>query len=137
MKEEDALRVLRALLEREGAEWREENGWLRFRSKHGAMLWETSCRVCGSTMLFYGRFPFRCGDADGARRFCEELNRTLVRGALFLTEEGVPVYRCDAGTDDVYGAEERITSALKYSAQVIGHCWGRLSGYQISFPKSE
>ena len=128
MKDEDALRVLRALLDREGAEWREENGWLRFRSKHGAMLWETSCRACGGVMLFYGRFPFRCSNTDGARKLCEELNRQLIRGALFLSEEGAPVYRCAAETDDIYGAEQRFAEALKYSAQVIAHCWGRLSG---------
>lgn len=137
MNEEDALRVLRALLDNEGAEWREENGWLRFRSKHGAMLWETSCRAAGGTLLFYGRLPFACGDADGARRLCEELNRRLVRGALFLTEEAVPVYRCSAETDDVYCLEQRIAEALKYSAQVITHCWGRFSGYRLSYPKCE
>ena len=128
MEGTDALRVLLTLLEREGVEHREENGWLRFRSKHDAMLWETSCRVCGETMLFYGRFPFRCADADEARRFCEEMNRRLVRGALYLTEDGTPVYRCSAETDDVYSAEQRIAEALRYGAQVIAYCWGRLSG---------
>ena len=128
MEETDALRVLRALLEREGAEWREENGWLRFRSQHGAMLWETACRFVPGAMLIYGRFPFRCADADEARRFCEEMNRKLVRGALYLAEDGSPVYRCRAELDDVYGAEERIAAALRYSAQVMSHSWGRLSG---------
>lgn len=127
MKEDDALRVLSALLENEGAEWREENGWLRFMSKRGAALWETSCRVCGDVMLFYGRFPFRLKDADRARSLCDEMNRRLVRGALFLEEDGAPVYRISADTDDVYMAEERIKGALHYSAQVIVHCWGRLS----------
>ena len=128
MQETDALRILQALLEREGAEWREENGCLRFRSKHGAMLWETDCRVSDGAMLIYGRFPFCCADADEARRFCEEMNRRLVRGALYLTEDGAPVYRCTAETDDVYCAEQRIAEALRYSAQVIAYCWGRLSG---------
>ena len=128
MDETDALRVLRALLESEGAEWRGENGWLRFRSKHGAMEWETDCRECGGAMLLYGRFPFRCADAHEARRYCEEINRKLVRGALYLAEDGTPVYRCSAETDDVYTAEQRIAEALRYSAQVIAYCWGRLSG---------
>ena len=128
MQETDALRILQALLERKGAEWREENGWIRFRSKHDSVLWETSCRAIPDALLIYGRFPFRCRDADGARRLIEELNRSFVRGALFLTEEGTPVYRCTAETDDIYGAEQRIAGALGYSAQVITHCWGRLSG---------
>ncbi len=71
MREEDSLRVLRALLDSEGAEWREENGWLRFRSKHGAMLWETSCRAVPDAILIYGRFPFVCRDEEGARRLFE------------------------------------------------------------------
>ena len=128
MGETEALQILRALLLQEGAEWREENGWLRFRIQRGAMLWETDCRVSDGAMLFYGRFPFRCTDADAARAFCEEMNRKLLRGALYLLEDGTPVYRCSADADDVYGAEQRITEALRYSAQVIAYCWGRLSG---------
>ena len=129
MNENDAMRLLKALLEREGAEWTEERGFLRFRTQHDAMLWETACRAEEGGLLLYGRFPFRCADADRARRSCDEINRTLVRGALFLGEDGAPVYRCRAELDDVYGAEERITAALKYSAQVMAHFWGRLSGF--------
>ncbi len=128
MEEMKARQVLLALLEREGVEWSEENGWLRFRSKHGAMLWETSCSISDGTTLFYGRFPFRCTDPDKARGYCNEMNRRLVRGALYVTEEGTPVYRCTAETDDIFGAEQRITEALSYSAQVIAYCWGTLSG---------
>ncbi len=128
MKEDEALRLLRALLENEGAQWQEESGFLRFRLQHGGMLWETACRACEGGLLFYGRFPFRCADAERARRVCEEINRTLLRGALYLTEEGTPVYRCRAELDDIYGAEDRITAALRYSAQVMAHFWGRLSG---------
>ena len=128
MKEEDSLRVLRSLLISEGAEWHEENGWLRFRSKQGPMLWETCCMAVPNAVLIYGRFPFFCRDADRARRLCDELNGRFVRGALFITDEGAPVYRCTAETDDIYGAEQRIAEALRYSAQVIAHCWGRFSG---------
>ena len=128
MNENDAMRLLKALLEREGAQWTEEQGFLRFRTQHDAMLWETACRPGEGALLLYGRFPFRCTDADTARRRCEELNRWLVRGALFLSEDGTPVYRCRAELDDVYGAEERIMAALRYSAQVMAHSWSRLSG---------
>ncbi len=128
MGEEDAMRLLKALLEREGAEWSEEAGYLRFRLRRGAMLWETACRAGKNIMLFYGRFPFRCGDIEQAWKACGEMNRRLTRGALFLAEDGYPVYRCEAELDDVFGAEERILSAMRYSAQVMGHCWGRLSG---------
>ena len=127
MDENDAMRLLKSLLSGEGAGWTEEGGWLRFRTQHDAMLWETACRTGAGGMLFYGRFPFRVSDADKARRLCEELNRRLVRGALFLAEDGTPVYRCRAELDDVYGAEDRLAAALEYGAQVMTHYWGRLS----------
>lgn len=128
MNEEEAMRLLKTLLDGEGAEWTEEQGFLRFRLQRGAMLWEAACRACGSTVLIYGRFPFRCADPDRARRVCDELNRRLIRGALYLAEDGSPVYRCCAELDDVYGAAGRLTEALRYSAQVVAYCWGRLSG---------
>ena len=128
MNENDATHLLRSLLDSEGAEWAEENGWLRFRSQHDAMIWETACRACGGALLFYARFPFRFAEPDRARRLCEEANRRLVRGALYLAEDGTAVYRCRAELDDVYGAEDRIRAALGYGAQVMSHYWSRLAG---------
>ena len=43
-------------------------------------------------------------------------------------EDGSPVYRCLAELDDVYGAEERIMEALRYSAGVMARWWGPLAG---------
>ncbi len=128
MKEEDAIRLLKSFLDSEGVEWVEENGWIRYRSRHGAMIWETACRAMEDALLFYGRFPFQICDRGKARCVCEEINRRLVRGSLFLAEDGSPVYHCRTDLDDVYGAEDRIAAALEYSAQVISHSWGRLSG---------
>ena len=127
MKEDEAIEMLKALLARESAEWTEESGFLRFRMQHGGMLWETACRPSREALLFYARFPFRCREPDTARRRCEEINRRLVRGALFLGEDDSPGYRCRAELDDVYGAEERILAALRYSAEVVARYWGRLS----------
>ncbi len=127
MDENDAIRLLQTLLEEEGAEWTEQGGYLRFRSRRGAMLWETACRAVDGALLFYGRFPFRAADPDRARRVCEELNRRLTRGALYLADDGSPVYRCRAELDDAYGATERIAAALRYEAQVIAYAWGRLA----------
>ena len=128
MKENEAIDLLKSLLDSEGAQWTEESGWIRFRMRHDAMLWETACRAGDSALLIYGCFPFRPKDTERAQRACGEINRRLVRGALYLTEDGSPVYRCRAELDDVYGAEERIMAALRYSAQVIAYSWGRLSG---------
>ncbi len=127
MKEEEMLRLLRSMLEAEKTRWVEEGGWLRFRLKHDGMLWETACTPCADGLLFFGRFPFRCRDAETAWRVCGEANRELVSGALFLTEDASPVYRCRAVLDDVYYARERIASALQGSAKVIARFWGRLS----------
>lgn len=128
MKENDAINLLRSMLDNDGVEWTEESGWVRFRIRHDAMIWETACCACDSALLIYGRFPFRAAAPERARRICEEINRGLVRGALYLAEDGSPVYRCRAELDDVYGADERIAAALRYSAQVIVYSWGRLSG---------
>ena len=64
---------------------------------------------------------------DRARRLCEEINRELLRGALFLAEDGSPIYRCTAELYDAYCAGDAIISALRYSAQVMAHYWGKLS----------
>ncbi len=128
MEETDAFRILRAMLASAGAEWAEEGGVLRFRSRREAMLWETACRPCSGGLLIYGRFPFSVGDREKGRRICEEYNRRLVRGALYLAGDGFPVYRCRAETEDPYDAEKRIAAALEYSARVMAFAWGRLSG---------
>ncbi len=128
MKENDITGLLKSLLDSEGVEWTEESGWVRFRMRHDAMLWETACRAYDNALLIYGRFPFRPAGPDRARRICEEINRSLVRGALYLAEDGSPVYRCRAELDDIYGAEDRIAAALRYSARTVAHFWGRLSG---------
>lgn len=128
MKEDEANRLLQSLLGRKNAEWIQEGGFIRFRAKHDGMLWETACRARENAMVFYARFPFRCREPEKARRVCEEMNRKLIRGALFLGEDSSPVYRCTAELDDVFGAEERIDEALRYSARVMAHVWGRLSG---------
>jgi hypothetical protein len=128
MKEEEAMRLLKALLDGEGAEWIEERGFVRFRLRRGGMLWETACRAEGSVLLIYGRFPFRCGDPDKARKICDGMNRRLLRGALYLDEDGSPVYRVSAELDDVFGAEARLAAALQYSAQVVAGLWAKLSG---------
>ena len=128
MKEDAVIRLLKSLLEGKGAGWSMEGGFLRFRASHGGMLWETACKAREGALLIYGRFPFACRDPEAARRLCEKANRQLVRGALFLGEDGAPIYRCRAELDDVFGAEDRVEKALEYSAQVMARYWGPLSG---------
>jgi hypothetical protein len=128
MDEKQALKLLKSLLERKGAGWTEEAGFLRFRARRDGMLWELACRAREGELLIYARFPFSCRKPEEARSLCERANRTLTRGALFLGEDGAPVYRIRAELDDVYGAEERVEKALAFSAQVTARYWGPLSG---------
>ena len=127
MNEQEAMRLLKTLLDNEGAEWAEESGWLRFRVRHGAAEWETACRAQEGGLLLYAAYPFRPADAQKALAACAEIDRTLVRGAMFPAEDGTIVYRCRAELDDVYGAEDRLRSAIAYSAKVMLRFWGQMS----------
>ena len=127
MKEDEALQLLKSMLDLEGAGWIEEGGFLRFRAQHGGMLWETACRAREGAIVFYARFPFRCREPEKTLHLCGEINRQLIRGAVFPDKDASPVYRCLAELDDVYGAEDRIASALRYSAQVMARYWGGLA----------
>ena len=66
MKEDEAKRLLTVLLESLGAQWTEESGFIRFRSRHEGMLWETACRPCPGAMLIYARFPVTPGEPEKA-----------------------------------------------------------------------
>lgn len=126
MEEQDVRRTLAALLSDSGVQWSEDAGYIRFRARRDGMVWETDCRVMAGQVLLYFRFPFRVTDWEKTRRVCNELNARLVRGALFLPEEGSPVYRCRAGLDDVFLASRRLSAALEYGAAVVVRYWGEL-----------
>ena len=128
MDEKDSFRLLKLLLDDGGIDWREQGGAVWFRLRRGGMEWETACRAQNAGLLFYGRYPFRPSDQSRAEHLCAEINRELVRGALFPAEDGTIVFRNRAELDDVYGADARIDAALRYNADVIAHYWGRMAG---------
>lgn len=127
MEERDVRRELLALLDSSGVRWVEESGLIRFRARRDGMVWETDCRALDGQALIYGRFPFHARDRAAVLRTCGEINARLIRGALFLPEDGQPVYRCRAELDDAFLARERLAAALEYSAEVVARFWGALS----------
>ena len=126
MEEQDVRRTLAALLSDSGVQWSEDAGYIRFRARRDGMVWETDCRPMDGQVLLYFRFPFQVKDLEKTRRVCNELNARLMRGALFVPEDGSPVYRCRAGMDDVFLASARLSKALEYGAAVIVRYWGEL-----------
>ena len=126
MEEQAVRRTLFALLSESGVEWSEDAGYIRFRARRDGMVWETDCRAMDGQVLFYFRFPFRAADREKTRRVCNELNARLMRGALFVAEDGSPVYRCRAELDDVFLASARLSKALEYGAAAVVRYWGEL-----------
>lgn len=127
MREARTRAVLTALLEDSGAAWTAENGWIRFRMERDGCVWEMCCLPMDEQVVCYGRYPFRLENrAEGLRR-CEEVNRQVVRGAMFLPDDGRPVFRTRAELDDAYGARRRLQAALEYNAAILSRFWGRMS----------
>lgn len=127
MRESQTRAVLTALLNDSGAAWTTEIGWVRFRMERNGRLWEMCCLPMDDEVLCYGRYPFRLDDrAEGLRR-CDEVNRQAVRGAMFLPDDGQPVFRTRAELDDAYGARTRLKAAIEYNAAILSHFWGVMS----------
>lgn len=127
MPENQTRAVLTALLDESGAVWTAQAGWIRFRMERGGCVWETCCLPMDGEVLCYGRYPFRIEDrAEGLRR-CDAVNRQAVRGAMFLPDDGRPVFRTRAELDDAFGARNRLKAAIEYNAAIISRFWGAMS----------
>ena len=121
MKEQEIRGVLTSLLSDSGADWKEENGYIRFRLERKGLLWETGCRCRDGEILIYGRYPFRTENTLPTLKELNRINSRLLRGSLFLDETGGCICRTRAEMDDFYMARERLIAALEYNAQVIAH----------------
>lgn len=128
LKAEHIRSALRKLLEDSGAQWQEEQGLIRFRLRREGMIWETACRCLDGRLLVYGRYPFPVGDRAQGLAECSRINSRTVQGAMFLPEDGQPVFRTGAALDDPYDARLRMIRALEYNAAVITHFWGNMAG---------
>ena len=122
-------RQLTALLEDSGVAWQRKMGEIRFRLTSGGMIWEMACRCLDSQVLLYGRYPFRIPPDRRAQALeaCCGVNRQVIRGGMYLTEEGRAVFRTWAGMSDGYTARENLAQALEYNIAVVTRFWGRMA----------
>ena len=129
MKEEQVRALLIALLDESGVVWRRDMDDIRFRAERDGMIWETACRCVPDGALIYGRYPFRIPDTLRAQALeeCSRINSRLLRGGIFLSEEGWTVLRTWADLDDPYLARERLARAIEYNAAVLARSWGRMA----------
>ena len=127
MREPQTRAVLTALLDDSGAAWTTQVGWICFRMERDGGIWEMRCLPMDEQVLCYGRYPFRIEDRGEGLRRCDEVNRQAVRGAMFLPDDGQPVFRTRAELDDAYGARKRLAAAIEYNAAIIARFWGLMS----------
>ena len=88
--------------------------------------WETLCICKEQMVLVYGRYPFPVMESEGIRAVCEEINRQVVMGSMFVNEDRV-VFRTGADLFDAYSAYEYIGRALEYNAAVMVRFWSRVA----------
>lgn len=126
--EPQAIRqLLISLLEDSGAEWTSWGGCICLRLEHGGAVWEMACRCIQGRLMAYGRYPFGAADRARALRLCSEINSQVVQGAMFLQEDGRPVFRTGAALPDPYDAPQLIREAIEYNAAVICRFWQRFA----------
>ena len=127
MRESQTRAVLTALLDESGAVWTTETGWIGFRMERDGCMWEMRCLPMDGEVLCYGRYPFRLESRTEGLRRCDKVNRQATRGAMFLPDDGRPVFRTRAELDDAYGARNRLKAAIEYNSAIITRFWGAMS----------
>ena len=124
MNQEEVCRLLTGMLEDAGVPWIEEADLIRFRVRKDGARWEMNCRCRRGELIVYSRYPFSVPEAPDAWILCSRINARTVRGALFLPEDGRPVFRVWADMGDIFGAETRLRQALTYAARITARFWG-------------
>jgi len=122
----DAAAELEDLLRYNGFSFRREGERFFLVFTDRGCKWETVCVCRGQMVLFYGRYPFPVADPEGARLACEEINRQVVMGSMFLSE-GRLVFRTGADLFDIYSAYEHMGRALEYNAGVMVRFWTQMA----------
>lgn len=122
----DAAAELEALLRYNGFSFRRDGELFRMVFADRGFKWETVCVCPGRTVLIYGRYPFPAVDRERARKVCEEINRQVMFGSMFLSD-GRVVFRTGADLFDAYSAYEHIGRALEYNAGVMTRFWNKIA----------
>lgn len=77
-------------------------------------------------MLIYGIHPTPVQDRSAALECCSDLNRKLVQGGCFLSEDRI-IFRTQSELFEPCAAREGLTRALEYNAAVMTAFWAELA----------
>lgn len=122
----DASAELEDLLERNGVAYQRTENRFRFLFAGQGCKWQTVCDCEGERVLVYGVHPTPVRCRAGALEACSEVNRRVVMGGCFLTEESL-VFRTAAELFEPCAAGEALTRALEYNAAVMTAFWAVLA----------
>ncbi len=117
---------LEAFLDYNGVSFQRTAGRFRFQFARQGCRWQTVCDCVGSRVLIYGVHPTPVQDRASALECCSELNRKVVQGGCFLTEERL-VFRTEADFFEPCAARESLNRALEYNAAVMTAFWADLA----------
>lgn len=119
--------VLEDLLRYNGFHYRGEDGQFHLVFTDRGCKWETTFLCLEGAVLIYGRYPFPAADTVQAQGLCQEINRQVLYGSMFLAE-GHLVFRTCADLYDPYSAYEQLGRALEYNAGVMIRFWRAACG---------
>jgi len=121
----DGAAELAALLDDSGVPYKRMGNHFELLFTKESRTWRTVCDCEGSRVLIYGIHPQPAADLTAALTVCSDVNRQMVRGSCFLTQERIV---CRTGTElsEPLTAREILAQALEYNAAVISHFWEAL-----------
>ncbi|MCD8331599.1 MAG: hypothetical protein LUB63_03580 [Oscillospiraceae bacterium] len=117
---------LEAFLNDNGVSFQRAAGRFRFQFTSQGCRWQTVCDCVGSRVLIYGIHPTPVQQRASALECCSELNRKVVQGGCFLTEDRL-VFRTQADLFEPCAARESLNRALEYNAAVMTAFWADLA----------
>ena len=122
----DAAVELEELLHYNGFSFRREGNRFYLVFSDRGCKWETLCICRNQMVLFYGRYPFPVMESESIRTVCEEINRQVVMGSMFVAD-GRVIFRTGADLFDAYSAYEHMGRALEYNAGVMVQFWKQVA----------
>ena len=122
----DGAAALEQLLESSGVPFRREGERFRFQFSSQGRRWQMVCDCAGDRVLLYSVFPLACRDRAAALERCDAVNRQVVQGGCFLSEDHI-IFRTGAELFEPFVAAETLARALEYNAAVMVTLWGTLA----------